>query len=40
HNLDYQEIANCMNVSEPNVRKMIQRAKNKLEMICRRRGLL
>ena len=40
HMLDYADIAKCLDVSEVNVRKLIQRAKEKLEVLCRERGLL
>ena len=37
---DYQEIAQLMNITEGNARKLLQRAKEKLEKYCREKGLL
>ena len=40
HGLDYADLARCMNISYDNARKLLQRAKDKLETICKERGLL
>ena len=40
HGFDYSEIAEFLNVTETNARKIGQRAKDKLEKYCRERGLL
>ncbi len=40
HGFDYAEIAEFLNITEVNARKIGQRAKSKLEKYCRERGLL
>lgn len=37
---EFKEIAECMNLSEVNARRMVSRAKEKLESICRKEGIL
>lgn len=36
----YSEIAKLLNISEDNARKIAQRAKAKLEVLCKEQGLL
>ncbi|MBO4678502.1 MAG: RNA polymerase sigma factor [Lachnospiraceae bacterium] len=40
YELDYNEIASCLNISVVNSRKLVQRAKDRLENICKEKGLL
>ena len=40
YGFEYSEIAGCMNISTVNARKLVQRAKDKLEEQCRERGIL
>lgn len=37
---EFEEIAGIMNLSESNARKLVTRAKNKLEDICRKEGII
>lgn len=40
YGFEFSEIAKLMNISEANARKMVTRAKNKLEDICKEEGIL
>ena len=40
HELEYYEIASCLNITEVNARQLLKRAKDKLEKLCEKKGLL
>lgn len=40
YGFEYIEIAKLMNVTEANARKLVTRARNKLEIICKQEGIL